>query len=531
MNKKQITSFYFIYTVIGCFSFGFCQTTSLVVKSVLPTSVCAGSNIVVAIESNEIFESNNLYTVQLSNVDGSFSNPISLGTVKILGNITCTIPALLVAGNNYKIRAVATHPALVSNEYISSITITAKPPLNVKVKGLTAVPWNKNIFYLTDQDSIQYSSSNSNEITQWTFGNDALPSKFTGTKPPFVKYKTSGNKVTIIENVIGDCKTTDTLGTDNLEVKVFNCIPTLPPKALLIADSNRTFIENVGAITHFVLCRDALLSKAKAIGKVSLYLEEGSNFYMKGSTNQTTIYNTENASATLVAGPTSKYSKSVIVKSKISSLTFSPISLKDSFALLTCPKVAVDYFTNYRCLVGNLCDTFDENYVRIDGKDTVCIGESVDYKITLSGEKTRWQTSDAGNITSQSEQKATVNWLKPGLTTINIYIQLKFCDSEFISKKSVYVRNLSEGGCITGIRKQENDLQIYLTPNPVSEFLNVNTTLYILQIQFVNLMGKVCKTITDDYSRINMSDLENGCYIAIIQLRSGEKKFHKIEKL
>ncbi|TAH27170.1 MAG: T9SS C-terminal target domain-containing protein [Cytophagales bacterium] len=528
MNKKSFLLGVFIF--IKAISFSIAQSNTIKISSVLPLSVCSGSSISVNIESTGTFGQNNMFNVELSAVNGSFSKPILLGSSKITGNILFRIPISTEAGTNYKIRVLSNIPAIISSEYAFPLEIKERPLYEFSVKG-TSVPWNKNVFYLTNNDSIQYNMTKSNQFTNWYFGEDASLKSFIGKNPPFVQYKDSGTKTVAISNTIDNCTTNDTLGKNNFKIQVFSCSPILPPKALLIADSNRALIENIGKDKDFVLCRDALLSKAKFIQEVNLYLEEGANFYIKGSTNKSVIYNTVNASANIVSATNGRYFESTIINSSKSSLKFSPSSLKDSFAVLTCPSLRVDYSVNYTCLLGALCDTFDEIFLTIEGKDTVCAGETADYIIRVSGEKMRWHTSEAGNIIYQKDNIASVKWVLSGATTLNLIVRIGSCEYDVISKKSIFVKNLNQGGCITSINNHEEKKHLSINPNPVDEFMNIVSNSEIQEIQILDLLGKLHNTISGNASLIDMSILNKGFYLVAIQLKNGERKFLKIEKI
>jgi hypothetical protein len=71
----------------------------------------------------------NTFTAQLSNANGSFTNPVSLGTVSTIvsGTITCRIPIGTPAGTGYRIRIVSSNPSVTSSDNGSNITINSMP--------------------------------------------------------------------------------------------------------------------------------------------------------------------------------------------------------------------------------------------------------------------------------------------------------------------------------------------------------------------------------------------------------------------
>ncbi|MCU0324868.1 MAG: YDG domain-containing protein [Spirosomaceae bacterium] len=79
--------------------------------------------------NNETFNSGNIFTAQLSDANGSFANPVSIGTLSSLnsGTINATIPANTVTGTGYRIRIVSSIPTIVGADNGTNLTINAKP--------------------------------------------------------------------------------------------------------------------------------------------------------------------------------------------------------------------------------------------------------------------------------------------------------------------------------------------------------------------------------------------------------------------
>jgi len=79
----------------------------------LPISFCAGSNISVPFSSTGVFNPGNQFITQLSNVNGSFANPINLDT--LLSDqpqtVNVSFPFNLTLGNGYRIRFISTNPS------------------------------------------------------------------------------------------------------------------------------------------------------------------------------------------------------------------------------------------------------------------------------------------------------------------------------------------------------------------------------------------------------------------------------------
>ncbi len=90
-------------------------------------SLCAGGSNTfnVNFATTGTFASGNQFEVQLSDLYSSFDNPVVIGTSNTAGNVACTIPANVIAGNQYKIRVVSTNPTINGNSNGTTISITS----------------------------------------------------------------------------------------------------------------------------------------------------------------------------------------------------------------------------------------------------------------------------------------------------------------------------------------------------------------------------------------------------------------------
>jgi gliding motility-associated-like protein len=93
-----------------------------------PVTICSNDrSFNVDMTSLTQYQPGNVFTVQLSDINGSFSTYTNIGSINGTGSglIPVTLPANLPAGNNYQIRAIASMPADTSMGY--SITIHPQP--------------------------------------------------------------------------------------------------------------------------------------------------------------------------------------------------------------------------------------------------------------------------------------------------------------------------------------------------------------------------------------------------------------------
>jgi N-acetylneuraminic acid mutarotase len=99
------------------------------------TTFCSGSSYVISYTTSGIFNAGNIFTAQLSNAAGSFTNPINIGSVSstVSGTINATIPG--IPGTNFHIRVISSSPPIIGSDDGTSYTID--PPPVVKSKNIT----------------------------------------------------------------------------------------------------------------------------------------------------------------------------------------------------------------------------------------------------------------------------------------------------------------------------------------------------------------------------------------------------------
>lgn len=126
-------------------------TTASIPMTTSDTAVCAGQNVKVAIDpTGTTYNNGNVFSLQMSNSTGQFTNPVVVGTVTATGpdTIMASIP-LTASGNGYKFRVVSTNPVRTSSQTLNA----------PKINGLPASPGNiSGVQTLCINDSTQYFS-------------------------------------------------------------------------------------------------------------------------------------------------------------------------------------------------------------------------------------------------------------------------------------------------------------------------------------------------------------------------------------
>jgi hypothetical protein len=120
------------------------QAQTVTCDSVLQTSTCAGGNVIIPFSVSSNFNFGNVFTAQLSDMWGSFANPVNIGSIPWFTNgiIFATIPANANFGFLYRVRIIASSPSDTSNASPNTIIITQVAQLNdiVSNPGDSACP-------------------------------------------------------------------------------------------------------------------------------------------------------------------------------------------------------------------------------------------------------------------------------------------------------------------------------------------------------------------------------------------------------
>lgn len=96
--------------------------------------------------STGTFTAGNVYTAQLSDATGNFTNPLNIGTLASVansGSIPITIPANSITGSGYIIRVISNNPVITgSNSAAFTITQVDPCPVALPANGLVINEWS-----------------------------------------------------------------------------------------------------------------------------------------------------------------------------------------------------------------------------------------------------------------------------------------------------------------------------------------------------------------------------------------------------
>lgn len=164
--------------------YGYYYIDSVVIKIVDSFSVstsdsflCAGDTFQVFCNTPINFNSTNTFTAQLSDKTGSFSSPVTIGSMAsdTSAAITCIIPGSISPGTGYRVRVISSSPADTTENLSPQLKIGNPDSTNISVSSNSP---------LCEGGSLQFSASTSVQGTtyQWTG-----PNSFSSTSPsPFI---------------------------------------------------------------------------------------------------------------------------------------------------------------------------------------------------------------------------------------------------------------------------------------------------------------------------------------------------------
>ncbi len=126
------------------FTFGRVATNTITTLNTSQPGYCQGTYMDVPFTSTGTYNSGNIYTVQLSDLNGSFTSPISIGSINSTANngtIFCFTAYTLLPGTTYRIRVISSNPAIVGTPTISDLIISGMQNASILASpGTTVCP-------------------------------------------------------------------------------------------------------------------------------------------------------------------------------------------------------------------------------------------------------------------------------------------------------------------------------------------------------------------------------------------------------
>lgn len=117
---------------------GFQQNTSSIsIGTIVGTTFCSGATLAIPFTAVDIFGSGNVFTAELSDNNGSFASPVSIGTLNgnVSGSIQAVIPLNTITGIGYRIRVRSSSPMVYSLPNPTNLTINQTPQVTATNTG------------------------------------------------------------------------------------------------------------------------------------------------------------------------------------------------------------------------------------------------------------------------------------------------------------------------------------------------------------------------------------------------------------
>lgn len=109
-------------------------TTLAITTPIANNTYCPCDSGVVNFTSTGTFNAGNIYTAQLSDPNGSFASPSTIGTLSSSsnsGSIAVLIPCNALYGTGYRIRVVSSNPSIIGTDNGTNLTINATPNITI----------------------------------------------------------------------------------------------------------------------------------------------------------------------------------------------------------------------------------------------------------------------------------------------------------------------------------------------------------------------------------------------------------------
>ncbi len=184
--------------------------------TVATPSLCAGNTLTIPYSINGTCNTGNIFTAQLSDASGSFTSPISIGTISATssGTITATVPSTVAYGTNYRVRVVSSNPIQKGERNNSNILINNAP-------SVLSSPSSKTVCINANTSFTSAVSSNSTTV-QWYFNSSPVgTATLSSLALTSVQASNSGNYYLTVTNGCGSANSnTVTLTVNNPSVTV-----------------------------------------------------------------------------------------------------------------------------------------------------------------------------------------------------------------------------------------------------------------------------------------------------------------------
>lgn len=195
---------------------------------------CAGANIQIPFTSPDQ-NSGNVFTAQLSDANGTFTNPTTLGTLSgtTSGIISGILPGSLTSSGNFRIRILGSSPANAGSGS-SPISIFALPGNLLPIFGLNSL--------CAGSQNVTYSVSNVSNATafNWTVPSGSTIVSGQGTNSLVVNFGTNSGNIS--------CQAVNACGNSNMVSLAINVTPATTPTVSISSNATNNTVCNGGNV-------------------------------------------------------------------------------------------------------------------------------------------------------------------------------------------------------------------------------------------------------------------------------------------
>ena len=167
---------------------------------------CTGSNVVVSYTIDIPFNIDNIFSVELSDMNGDFSNPVIIGSSadSLGGSISGLIPLETASGTGYRIRVSGSDPAVTGSDNGSDLTFNASP--NPVISGMNIICINASADYST--------ALNETSTYQWTVTGGIINGSSTDNSVNITWNESGAGNVSVVETNESGCQNTYSMITN-----------------------------------------------------------------------------------------------------------------------------------------------------------------------------------------------------------------------------------------------------------------------------------------------------------------------------
>jgi len=140
----------------------------------VPNQFCIGTAFSISFVTTGNFSSDNMFTAQLSDEKGNFSNPVSIGILKSQnsGIINAVLPENVAAGTAYRIRIISSNPIFTGSDNGANLILNPLPI--VSITGQKTAKENEKCSYQANITDGTYLWSITNGTIEGTVSNETV---------------------------------------------------------------------------------------------------------------------------------------------------------------------------------------------------------------------------------------------------------------------------------------------------------------------------------------------------------------------